>query len=83
MNIALSHITTGELVHDYLESYMDIARCELALLYPDSVVNNHETMTDRLNSNKHIVLTIVHELSTRKDTTLFDRRELILGTFTA
>ena len=78
----IAHITTRELVHDYLESYMDIARCELALLYPySSVSNNHEKLTDRLNANKDIVLIIARELRNREDTSLFDERELILGEF--
>lgn len=83
MNMKYSHITDRELVHDYLESYMDIARCELALLYPySSASNNHEKLTDRLNSNKNIVGIIVRELAARKDTSLFDEREMILGVFT-
>ena len=83
MSKNLSHITNRELVHDYFESYMDIARCELALLYPySSVSNNHEKLTDRLNANQDIVLIIRRELRNRKDTSLFEERELILGAFT-
>ena len=77
----IAQIPTSELVHDYLESYMDIARCELALRYPDSVVNRHADIRQRLEANQGIVYIIVAELAERKDTSLFDERELILGRF--
>ena len=73
--MSISEIPTSELVHDYLESYMDIARCELAVLLPDYDAQM------RLDGNKRIARVILKELGKRGDTTLFDRREIILGKF--
>ena len=61
---------------------MDIARCELALLYPDNMINNHTDIQKRLDGNKAIVTIIALELCARKDVSLFDERELVLGEFT-
>ena len=77
----ISKIPTSQLVHDYLESYMDIARCELALLYPDSTTNSHIDIQFRLDANRGIVDVIAHELCNRENFGVFDRRELILGEF--
>ena len=74
----ISKIQTRQLVHDYLESYMDIARCELAtrLLDYDS-----PDVRERLSVNRGIVDVIVTELARREDKSLFVRRELVLGEF--
>ena len=82
MSMKIASIPNRELVHDYFESYMDIARCELALCYPDTMNNNHEKLTDRLNGNKDIVGVIMRELCSRGNTSVFDEREFILGEFT-
>ncbi len=76
MNI--KQIPTSELVHDYLESYMDIARLELAMYYREY---SHASVVNRLAVNKKIANKIVEELARRDDKSLFDRRELILGEF--
>jgi hypothetical protein len=77
----LSNISTRELAKDYFESYMDIARCELALLYSDTETNNHEKLTDRLNGNKDIVLIIRRELHNRDDMSVYAERQFVLGAF--
>ena len=78
----IAKIPTGQLVHDYLESYMDIARCELALIYSSGDPKREvDKLRRRLDGNRRIVVTILAELSTRGDMSLFDERELILGRF--
>ena len=72
--MSISEMPTSELVHNYLESYMDIARCELA-------VRLDMPASDRLIANGAIVTAIAIELARRGDTTLFDRRDIILGAF--
>ena len=72
----IATIPTGQLVHDYLESYMDIARLELAMRLEPSM-----KVEKRLRGNRRIVRVIVNELARRGDTTLYDRRELVLGEF--
>ena len=72
-------IETSELIHDYLEYYMDIARLELALLMPEYYHPEH--VSDRLDGNKDIVKVIARELASRGDTSLFDRHDLVLGGF--
>ena len=74
----INQIPTAELVHDYLESYMDIARLELTMrLEPEPSMK----VEKRLRGNRRIVRVIVNELARRGDTTLYDRRELVLGEF--
>ena len=72
----IAKIPTSELVHDYLESYMDIARLELTMRLEPSM-----KVEKRLRANRRIVRVIVNELARRGDTTLYDRRELVLGEF--
>ena len=76
--MGIHEIPTNELIRDYLESYMDMARCELAMLLPSYVSSK---IQDRLDGNKSIVVVILHELSNREDVSLFDRREIVLGGF--
>jgi len=76
--MGIHDITTDELVHDYLESYMDIARCELAMLLPEY---SSTKVQDRLVANKDIAYVILNELNNRRDTSLFNRREMVLGKF--
>ena len=77
----LAHISTRELVHDYLESYMDIARCELFLNQPDIPSKEYQEVHDRMTENRRIVPVVLRELVARGDTSLFDERTLILGRF--
>jgi hypothetical protein len=86
----LSNISTRELAKDYLESYMDIARCELMVLYPDKTINRYsgiyrdvdtEDVIDRLKANQRIVSVIRKELRARDDLSLFAKRQLVLGAF--
>ena len=76
--MGVQEIPTSELVHDYLESYLDMARCELAVLLP---AYKSSEVQHRLDGNRTIVSTILKELNNRNDATLFDRRDLILGKF--
>jgi len=78
MMAEISNISTDELIKDYLESYMDMARCELAKQLPEF---NHDESHKRSRANRMIVSVIVEELANRHSTELFDERHIILGAF--